>query len=87
MSGKVRHFSVSAYMPIRHPFLVHAHSKIQLLQRLSLEMEIPENQLIDAADALWKGHPVFLTDIEVVLLPGRFQGISYQMLVPPYESN
>jgi hypothetical protein len=83
MSGKIRVFTVSGFLLITPPFTVIAHSKLQLLRRLSERLIIDASLLADVSDALWRGHPVFMTDIDLVLLPGRFSGISYQVLSLP----
>lgn len=80
MSGKTRVFSVSAFEPISRPFSIIAFSKNQLARRLAEALQVEPSTVEDTADALWKGRPVFMTDLSLVLLPGRFESISYQML-------
>jgi hypothetical protein len=80
MSTKTRVFSVSAFEPVARPFSIIAHSKNQLARRLSDALELEPVLLEDTADALWKGRPVFMLDLALVLLPGRFNSVSYQML-------
>ncbi len=77
MSGKTRVFSVSAFLPIRPPFIVTAHSKLQLARRLAEALGVEPPTFAGVADALWKGRPVFLTEEGTVILPGFFPSISY----------
>jgi hypothetical protein len=80
MSGKTRSFSVTAFVPVAPPIGIVAHSKNQLARRLADALEVVPDRLNDVADALWKGRPVFMTDLGLAILPGRYSAISYQML-------
>lgn len=80
MSGKTRYFSVAGFLPHAAPVGVVAHSKIQLGRRLAAALDAPPDLVAEVACALWKGRPVFLTDLAVAILPGRFSAVSYQVL-------
>lgn len=80
MSGKVRSFSVSAFAPTFHPFCITARSRHQLMHRLGEFLSVSPLSLKDVADVLWKSSPVFLTDVQLAILPGDFPSISYQMV-------
>jgi len=80
MSTKTRVFSVSAFEPVTRPLGIIAHSKNQLARRLSEALQVEPERLENAADALWKGNPVFMLDMALVIFPGRFTSVSYQTL-------
>jgi hypothetical protein len=80
MSPKIREFTVSAFLPTTPPFIIGAHSKFQLARRLGSRLSRAPESLEDVADALWRGKPVFLTDLQLVVLLGRSASVSYQTL-------
>jgi len=80
MSGKTRSFTVAAFAPVASPFGFVAHSKLQLRRRLAEALHVAPDLVQEASDVLWRGNPVYLFDLGVTILPGRFSTVSYQML-------
>ncbi len=82
VSTKTRVFSVSALQPVARPYSIIAHSRHQLARRLAEALRVELPALDGITDALWKGLPVVLTDSSMMILPGRFGAVSYQVLDP-----
>lgn len=80
MSGKTRLFTVAAFAPVVPPFSFAAHSKMQLGRRLAEALGVVPELVSEVSDALWKGKPVVVTDLGVVVLLGTFSAVSYQSL-------
>ncbi len=81
MSGKVKPFSVVAFVPVTPPLPVVASSEAQLARRLAPLFEAAAPEVVaEVAAALWNRRPVFMPDLGMAILPGSYPAISYQSL-------
>lgn len=78
--SKVRSFTVAPSSPGGRAFFVEARSRLQLQRRLFDALRCSEEVSWELVSALWADKPVFVLDIGVSLIPGCFEGVSYQWM-------